>query len=149
MIKANELRIGNKLIYGINPDPAQNIIVTVKTIGEDGINHQIIEDHPDEGTMQFVEKFEYEYLSGIPITPEILINKFRAEQLEVIFGQPQYEISHPAISDKPDLFIVEEKDDGGYSYFGSEWTHGKSNHFVHELQNLFFALTGEELNYQP
>lgn len=46
-----------------------------------------------------------------------------------------------------DISIVEQnidKDDT-YRLYGSEWTIGKDFKFLHQLQNLYHALTGEEL----
>jgi len=36
----------------------------------------------------------------------------------------------------------------GFEFLGSEWTHGETFYFLHQLQNLYFALTGEELKIE-
>lgn len=41
-----------------------------------------------------------------------------------------------------------QHEEQGYCLFGSEWTIGEPFNYLHQLQNLFFALTGEELNVE-
>lgn len=46
--------------------------------------------------------------------------------------------------DSIEVFTIKKKSTG-YFFFGSEWTHGKPFHYLHQLQNIFLDLTGEEL----
>lgn len=40
-----------------------------------------------------------------------------------------------------------EETNGGYELFGSEWTIGATFYYVHQLQNIYFFVFGEEINF--
>lgn len=123
MIQANELRIGNWVIYHSDEDMFTAI------------------DGTDIVTME--SKIEYaEKHSPIPLTPEILEkcgfeNKskttdyyFESNYCAIILGGSMKKL-YPSV----------------YGEFGLE-PYGEEIKSLHQLQNLYFALTGEELNIQ-
>jgi hypothetical protein len=123
MIKAGELRIGNWLSG--NYTIPKFLPIEVYSLGDYGIN-ELTED-----------SFE-----PIPLTPEIL-EKCGFENLDI----------HDWILKT--IFI----EDNGLGEGGEEWSVHVWNEFyqehmmlpnyiyyLHQLQNLYFALTGEELN---
>jgi hypothetical protein len=103
-MKANELRIGNKVSYeGSN--------VTVNTIAD------------DEVTFSDYASFDYpqiEDISGIELTDELLIR----------FGWKDGFAKGMLIRDGLKIRLL---------------GHDMDTKYVHQLQNLYFALTGEEL----
>ena len=126
MIQANELRIGNwvlaKPLFGNNKKVEHLRVASPNEIFRCYNNPK--DFHP------------------IPLTPEIL------------------EKCGFSMLDK-ESFILEHKDgiirlenDGSFGILGNKYELGwasRSNlckHF-HQLQNLYYALTGQELNYQP
>ena len=76
MIHPSELKVGNLLIFGTNPDPSENLVLCVETIGKDGINHVTEYSHPDDGYLPSTSKYEFDALSGLPISKGMLVNVF-------------------------------------------------------------------------
>jgi hypothetical protein len=124
-MKANELRIGNKVSF-------EGSIVTVNTISD------------DEVTFSDYASFYYpqiEDISGIELTEEWLVR----------FGFSEYD----QMGDN--YFFAFEKDDNfefnlclnfndlQVSFYSLNWERAFKIKSVHQLQNLYFALTGEEL----
>lgn len=135
-MKATELRIGN-YINTINrggevhlPD---DTVFTIQKLGSK-CELCIIDKKPWE-EINLPEIFYYD-LSPIPLTEEWLL-KFG-------FNLLGNTISHACFGDNPithDYMIKLIKTD-------KEWFYKNSYHeikYVHQLQNLYFALTGEEL----
>lgn len=127
MIQANELRIGN-WVNDIKGGGYNNPgLVQVRTIGSEGINSW--QDMSASGCTK------YEDLQPIPLTPEIL---------EACgFINTHYGYNH-----KDEDFEI---DDGSnylqYSYNDNEYSFGPEIKYLHQLQNLYFALTQKELKY--
>lgn len=120
MIKASELRIRNWLLPSLSKNPAQ-------------INGMFIRQcEANEQQGRVVDNW-----SGIPITREIL------EKCGFVYADDA--TAYRVFSRQPYLFsvCVTGKE---FHLFGGQWPIGKSFKYLHELQNLFFALTGEELN---
>lgn len=115
MIQANELRRGNHF---------QGVVV--ESITRTGINFTC----QYEG---YIEK-PFEELSPIPLTPELL-EKCGFEFSEAFF---KTYINEP-------LFLQEEADAFYMIYSNMRINPKKPLKYLHELQNLYFALTGEEL----
>jgi hypothetical protein len=117
-LKANELRIGN-LILG------KSQIVRVEDILDIGINY----DREIEEIL-----FALEDLSGIPLTEEWLI------KLGFIAVDRKWR------SPKEELFELQDvhSDNVFYHIWDAAFT-GSPMKYVHQLQNLYMALTGEEL----
>jgi len=133
MIKANELRIGNK-VYGGNPARCK---ATIKTIIQQGVEaeYQLISpgaatDNPGIGFAKFEEIYP------IPLTPEIL-------------EKCGFEISYCGRCLSRGCLGLSAEGEGYATLFHSrdEWepSGGAPILYLHQLQNLFFALTGEEL----
>lgn len=124
MIKANELRLGNwvySLFIAHEPKKIPTQIISITGDNTDG---------------------QYDEMEPIPITPEIL-EKCGFEY----FAWPDFlEFTHYIKDD----FILRETD-SGYSFFNTSKCNGADRQhlviiqYLHKLQNLYFALTGEEL----
>lgn len=121
MIKANELRIGNYVRYYGNNDILK--IANIDTRKRKGwSNGYIIEESEKE-----LNKTAISALEPIKLTEEWLI-KFRFEN-----------IKNRWFHDELNLKII--KSEGFYMTCITE-----ELKFVHQLQNIFFALTGNELS---
>ena len=120
MIKANELRIGNKVDYYGN-------IVTINYIND-----------TDVGFSDYVP-FDYplfDDINPIPITEEWLLRVgFKNDDDGYNLGLDNVLVIE-FIEDYAQLATIE----GGFST-------GIDIHYIHQLQNLYYALTGEELKY--
>lgn len=141
MIKANELRVGNILSYGFQKEIVLRI---VKTIGETGINGEMLYEHPDEGTEPSFSEDEYEVLQPIPLTPEILVKAGFKKSSITSSKNVYYEINVGASN-----YLFQLLPDGTVFYgnwFESGFTReSRPLSSLHDLQNLYFALVGEEL----
>lgn len=141
MINPKELRLGNIFI-----DNKTNELLTVCKIDEDDIGFAVI----DRSKYPLPNGWQAE---PIPLTPEWL-ERCGFDQIESIqHNQYEAEERYTIRIDETNIsygFVAETY--GGYPEkrtrfkFSNETidTH-KGVHFVHQLQNLFFALTGEEL----
>ena len=126
MIQANELRPNNWLLRH------DGLQVQISNVGRKGTNIG-----PDD----FPVYLEWDKFSPIPLTPEILE--------KCGFGT----INNPNYTDSflcyhPLLKLVFDKINKKISlrdYSGVR----QSINYLHQLQNLYFSLTGEELNYTP
>lgn len=130
-MKASELRVGNKLYSG-------NQIVTVKQLILEDTDILICEEHG---------LFTLGYtVQPIPLTPEILEkcgfeNKKEGILFELLTGQIKLNLVFVNLVDSS-YFITAVSGPFGMFHFPHQ-------RHLHQLQNLFHALTGEELNYQP
>lgn len=117
MIQPNELRIGNCVYFDTRLDK-------ITSLGQTLV---VAEMH---------SHYYYERIHPVPLTPELLEKFGFVEHSHVNQDQDDVEwMQHPALPDlryRDGLFRLE--------YF--ELSH--IQHF-HQLQNLFFCLTGEEL----
>lgn len=119
-MKAQELRIGNLINYKGEP-----IIVTM--IGKYGIQS-------DDEDRTVNAKFSTPDLTPIPLTPELLErcgflkSSFSYSLLGIYFIEPV-----------EDYYVFGERYQGAYAKF----------HYLHQLQNLYFALTGSEIEIKP
>ena len=124
MIKANELRFGNWINY-------RNIQIPVTMIGQYGIQSK-------NGYKLINAKFVTTDLTPIPLTPEILEACGFEEQEN---GWHKLNICEHYIN----LFFESlAKAELSISGLGMKMPHIRH---LHQLQNLYHALTGEELNY--
>lgn len=132
MIKANELRIGNKVTDEWYE--SFKTIITVESINDKGINLAIEDDgnYPECAQTWIEPEDRLDNLFGIPLTEEILL---RCGFEKVDQGY-----------DKKGIFISEYLGYPIYNPFGDYIDSAPCAH-LHELQNLYFALTGEELTY--
>jgi hypothetical protein len=119
-MKANELRIGNLVMYSNN-----SIIFTVSGLHEFGM------DCFDDIEETYIE---YDQFEGIPLTEEWLL-KFGFNQYETVVIKTHNYIKGNFKFNSAVLWVAEYKG-----------IHIESKIlYVHQLQNLYFALTGEEL----
>lgn len=117
-MKASELRIGNYVFYrNVETDEWTN-------------------DLPIEDGQEIDGADEYE---PIPLTEEWLVKL----GFEPLIGRVFYSIDVP--NNGP--FWLEYTDDLTQLFYtiDGEYTIGKNIQYVHQLQNLYFALTGDEL----
>jgi hypothetical protein len=125
MIKANELRIGN-WIQG--PDGVNRL---VENIHQYSFNESLVGDDVIEGCL-------LSCFSGIPLTPEILEKcgfGLRPNRISIWGnGRVLLWLGHTGAI----AYLKKEDTDGGI-YIPSSVMN------LHQLQNLFYALTGEEL----
>lgn len=135
-MKVSELRIGNLVFISAEIILSKSNIVIpngklikVETIYEDGINNDEFDhDH------SYIRKFDIKKTLGIPITEEWLLRMGFKER---------YSKSHQ-IEIKYD-FLKLYNSNGDYIYDIGSNTGVNTIHYLHQLQNLYFALTGEEL----
>jgi|DEB0MinimDraft_10_1074344.scaffolds.fasta_scaffold03054_9 hypothetical protein len=118
-MKASELRIGNW--------------VYISNVGEVQV------EGVDYGIMHNIHRYEEDSVVGIPLTEEWL-EKFGFEKVtdkDNVYGRHFYRLN------QVDIFW--DLDDGGWLPFGFNVSNSVDFCYVHQLQNLYFALTGEEL----
>lgn len=139
MIQAKELRVGNWVRYNLFP----NDFYTIRAVCEDRIhpielmehkNNEIYAVHVEEGLSM---------LEPIPLTSEILIQcGFNAAP-----AADSYSGWLVKISDTGEKVRIRKSTDGfAWPLFGH---HEVPVNHLHQLQNLYFALTGKELEYKP
>lgn len=132
-MKANELRIGNLITDEWYSD-FKNIIV-VDSINSKGIDLFIQDDgNWAEIAQTWIEaEMPFDSLRGIPLTEELLLSfGFNPDSiLKELYHISEYYINDFRIVCNHHPFHVENC--------------GINIEYVHELQNLYFALTGEEL----
>ena len=142
-MKANELRIGNYIASSGNPKNKETwVIGKVHYISSLNAKFEQIEVETEE---EFTWFFKDSYF-GIPLTEEWLL-KFGFEKVDV---NEQYEISC-SINERKSVINVSIEDEvviDVHTYnpkdkYGA-WLNTPNKH-VHQLQNLYHALTGEEL----
>jgi len=123
-MKPNELRIGNLVRYA---NDGSNCIVTL--VGELGLSVEVVKTKE-------ITWIEFEEFEPILLTPEILEKAgFAYNDLDGDSGF--WQIKHPNAAGLIQILEGEE----GFTYsFQSTIKH------LHQLQNLYFALTGEELD---
>jgi hypothetical protein len=132
MIHANELRIGNKIkVY--------TDIVDVTDIGDDGTIGTTAYFDGQMGCCGCTDSMA----DPIPLTPEIL-EKCGFEK-DKVTGDYWDMVDEYGCSKQN--FVIFHYEDGTFSVGSSlgEYSVGKQFKYLHQLQNLYFALTGEEL----
>lgn len=140
MIQAKELRIGNWVAFtgGKITRNCKVIQVTKKAVLLEDIGHhlQLLFDSKDAPPQP------------IPLTPEILkkagLKRYTDTtgiELNKTWRKRKFGLEY---REKPDAFTLIWYDaDDDYGNATTIWVH-----YVHQLQNLYFALTGEELNIE-
>jgi len=121
-MKAEELRLGN-LVSNMNPRHNDSIL-TIESIGD---NHEV---------NVFYRKYLLSELEPIPLTEEWLL-KFGFEFHTNANCQNFYYAKDAFIC------IRADEDFEWFRYYNGDFYHELK--YVHQLQNLYFALTGEEL----
>ncbi|VXC99401.1 hypothetical protein [Sphingobacterium multivorum] len=118
MIQSNELRIGNYVASDHFKD--RDVIVKVRLIGQE----QAIVEHPNGLTEPMLYQGE---MRAIKLTEEILLK----------CGFDIESVPYHCINGNVVLYY--SQGDFLYKYTGTEIK------YLHQLQNLFYALTGKEL----
>lgn len=131
MIQAKNLRVGNYVTFHDD-----NTIYSVVSIEEKGIGVK----NQEEETWIELDRF-----SPIPLTEDILL-KCGFEKAEDLGDQIYYQLPN----EKHGFSICADHDDWGIYHFNSSGQHcimwGEEHMlYLHQLQNLFFALRGQEL----
>lgn len=137
MIKPTDLRVNNILI-----DARSGTLLKVENLSNTGIYFTFVDEDLRE---PLVVGWQAE---GIPLTPEVMgkcgfiFDNERYDGETGIYRQKDISVYHE--EDQPLVpFAIAISDDGNHCFITSQIR------FLHQLQNLFFALTGEELNYTP
>lgn len=123
MLKVNELRIGNYIGFK-NYDQLRGTIKVNARFFSSLAGGRSVYDLKDDEELN-------ERHSGIPITHEIM------ENCGFYFNHPFYEIKNPSAAGLIKISFDEE--DGFVYEFMTRLV------FLHQLQNLFYAITGKEL----
>jgi hypothetical protein len=118
-MKANELRIGNH-IY-VYPNMKLQTVIDVLCDGVNTFDSECV---------------SYDHILGIPLTEEWLL-RFRFEKNN----------NNQFILMKGSVDILFNKDLNSWTCDGINFSINMTEH-VHQLQNLYFALTGEELTFK-
>jgi len=124
-MKATELRIGNYVTHIESLDPME--IVNIKKIGGMDIKYL--------NNKRIFDGYNYDEIDPVLLTEQWLKD----------FGFEQF--SNYKIYNKGDFQIdktAKEQDESGYWFFINSYPVNVV--YVHQLQNLYFALTGRELN---
>jgi hypothetical protein len=133
MINAIELRIGNLVSIGTEDKK----LLAVEKIGKTGINGCLVrhEYMDSEGVVSepTFEKIKFEDLQPAPLTTDIILSAVEQAGGVVIIDRNTFTISIAGVE------ITWPLDDkGGIA------PHSKHK-YVHQLQNIYFALTSQEL----
>jgi hypothetical protein len=155
MVNKSELRIGNKLSYGTG----ETIIVTVESIGIDGINHKEVFDEDYPAHDPYTDKYNYEDLNPIKLTPEILEQCGFELGVSNLRGADDEKINTYSLQLYNDQFLefsVEICSNGEplnewyiVNAFAMVGVHVIGIKYLHQLMNLYHSITGEELTFQP
>jgi hypothetical protein len=140
-IQANELRIGNFVEY-------DGRIFQIDTISN---------EFPTLNTDEFgIGVVDWNNIQPIPLTEELLLKfgffKYQWMNgyfINTIFGDLMIQFYKTEIH----LFFTKVSyDSQGMKFYGRKFINNKTNFtdckYVHQLQNLYFALTGEELTFK-
>jgi hypothetical protein len=168
-MKASELRIGS-IITDEFYDSFKKIIIT-ESLNDKGINLSIenSDDYPELQRHWIDPYYTFNELQGVPLTEEWLV-KFgfvRSEKIKHGNGQdwqPEYPRTDYVIFTLRDFQVIyetmiyiskEEKpgdlitcDPDMSIHHHGDYVYGQKPEYVHQLQNLYFVLTGEELTLQ-
>ena len=126
MINANELRIGNWVRF-------KHLFCLIITIKQD--NCEIQSD-------RIIVNSNYDDINPIPLTTEILEN-CGFEELE---GNIYYKF----FDYKEFRVFIRKENNSVFMYWKGNTVDDSVNNLpIHRLQNIIFALTGEELIYKP
>lgn len=135
MISANELRVGNWITYNpLSVDEGTEIVPLQISCVDKEVGVIL-----DDG---FTNCYTWDEILPIPITPEILekcgFNSVsRNEDGTYNYWSKQMDAS------------VDYEDENLFRYRIHERVRTKSITSLHQLQNLYYALTGTELTYKP
>jgi hypothetical protein len=127
MIKANELRIGNWVMFSLLNNPPPDFINKLAKVDAQDIRYIQEDVHSD-----------YMEWNPIPLSPEILE---KAGGIKQTHDESEYwfkkDFGLRYLDYAPAIILI----------IGYERKHVNLK-YLHQLQNLFYSLTGEELNIE-
>jgi hypothetical protein len=132
MIKSNELRLGNLVEYKIHGK-------------DEWVVAPVFSLNMDSG----------EFLRPVPLTPELLVkcgfeltyNKTNHKRCEISVGEDGFKLEFNWRKEALAWTEFKITGNGGYDE-GGEMSINETCKYLHQLQNLYFTLTGTELNIQ-
>lgn len=127
MIKPNELRIGNALEYFVEDSLSESEWIL-----------NIVD--ADDIALACKDKYFNKYYRPIPLTPEIL-EKCGFVGKKQWFYKERFLLGFISTDDNLQAEWKFGGTDGGWNLINIK--------HLHQLQNLYFALTGEELTFKP
>ena len=149
-LKATELRLNNQVFFSDESEGVKNAIATIKGIEDDdmlkftAIN---VKDNSTETRISISQNTiegwgELSQFSGIPLTEDILVKLgFEIDSVDRPILHADYKVINPITHD----YMIELKNVGtGWFYRNGYF----KIDYVHQLQNLYFALCGEELTFK-
>lgn len=131
MIKPNELRIGNMVLL------SDGTPITVSSINHEGI--ELFCDLDEVRDEVVSANYEFKAVEGIPLTAKWL-RKLGGKKLgesDYVFGELN------ELHNRPLGVFISEKYGVCYRDYLTQIK------YVHQLQNLYFGLTGQELEEKP
>ncbi len=145
MIKTTELRRGNLI--------NEEVLgwVTVHEVFENSASVLAKHMDIDRRISDVCYTLSFGNMDGIPLTPEILEKfgfvkyEYGANLFSIHLEVENWKLVYEQYKGGEVQFYIQA--DGGYDEYGLMDIINKCK-YVHQLQNLYFALTGEELNYQ-
>ena len=135
MIKGNEIRVGNLLRSESKNGYESPGVIVVRDIGASGINRW--------SDMGASGQHPYEELFGIPLTPEIL------EKCELKNANGKWKRENWSSILYLKGGMVTTTDNKPWAFWIVIGGCEIPIKHAHQLQNLIFSLTGEELPYKP
>lgn len=137
MIHAKEIRIGN-VIWASNsftPGPEDFYEIIVASIND---IDKVVRDSQENG-------YSFDMLYGVPLTPEWLTKFGFVESNSYTENVRRFRKDNfTQLADYGGQMIV--LPEGGFAYLSCGYYENEIDcAYVHQLQNLYFALTGEEL----
>lgn len=141
-MKAEELRIGNyvKIDSGIGKVVSLMSNTFCNECANDDYNITI---EMGDGTFREEEETKVE---GIPLTEEILLN-CGFEKINHIYGYSFYSFNRNSLEDEKVYMPLDVYLNPNYAKI-AKFTVQQNVEYVHQLQNLFYAINGKELNIQ-
>ena len=134
-LRPRDIRVGNNIRYSHEHGEAYTgYVVTADIIHQ----AEVYENTPDD---YMFDRFGFAF-EGIPLTPDILLNKCGFEKIKGYYVNKAKDDCHIAMVEYPEHFSVTITGSFGMVDI-------KSVRDVHQLQNVFYFLTGEELKYEP
>jgi hypothetical protein len=129
MINPKELQIGNRVWESNSFTPGTDDFDEIVIASINDLD-KVIRDDQGNG-------YSYDSLYPIPLTPDWL------ERCGFVNGDKHRRSEY----DGPNNITIGEvsADSNSFELLGSEWSIGNPFKYVHQLQNLYHSLTGEEL----
>jgi len=144
MTDSKELRLGN---YGT--DESYDVfkrIIKVESINDKGINLEIEDDgrYPEIANYIIEPEYRFDTLYPIPLTKDWLLRFGFKKQLDSSYEKNDISLFLDKRF-KTNLYLQTNDSSENFKWFSFE----RKIEYIHELQNLYFALTREELTLNP